>query len=104
MVAKTGGEKAGTGEARGWGREQTNRAKTKAHPMTSMDRIIIEGRGGRSHVKHQPRIAAPTERESQEVSATVEINREGHKEGEQDGWKREASSSTRRNTESSHAS
>jgi hypothetical protein len=81
MVAKTGGEKAGTGEARGWGWEQTDGFKTKAHPTTSMDRIIIEGRGGRSHVK-QPRIMAPTECKSREVCTTVKISRKGHKEEE----------------------
>jgi hypothetical protein len=60
MVAKTQGEKAGKGEARGWGWEHTDRPKAEADPMTNMHSIITKGRGGRPHVE-QPRVTTPAE-------------------------------------------
>jgi hypothetical protein len=60
MVAKTGGEKARTGEARGWGWEQTNWAKAKADRTTSMNSMVMKSRGSRPHVE-QPRVTTPME-------------------------------------------
>ena len=72
MVAKTGRQRARRWKAWNWWWEDTDLTKAKANPATRMDSVVTKSGGSRSHVE-LPRVTAPTQGKSREVSATGKV-------------------------------
>jgi hypothetical protein len=49
-------------------------AKAEADPATRVDSVVVKSRGGGAHVE-LPRIAAPSQSKSREISAASEVGR-----------------------------